>query len=562
MLQHLIIENLAVVKYAEINFATNMTVITGETGSGKSIIIDALNLAFGARKEGQIVRPNHDHAEISVCFSLEKLESAILWLQDLSLIPEDNPECIIRRIIYQNGRTKAFINGKLVTTQQLKMLGSYLIQLHGQHQQQLLLKSFEQLRLLDAFGAHDKLLSSVKTAYENWDKLVKTKASLTNNNDNLSAKIELLTYQISELDNLDLQSNELEDLYQEHDSLANSESAINTCQKIIAGLDSDDEYNIGAIIAQSLTDIKSIYKTNQTLKTEELANATECLTNAEINLQEAINEISNYVESLEVNHEKLAYAQARIELIHDLARKHKVDPLDLPQHHQKLIQELESIEQNTSKLEKIDSEIEEIKNIYFKWAKQLTLKRELSAKKLASLVTHYIKKLGMSEAQFKIELSPILDRSVCHSNGLETAMFLISANPGHPPQPINKIASGGEISRISLALELVTAHYLATPCLVFDEVDVGIGGKTGAIVGQALSQLSKAAQVICVTHLPQVAACGSQHLKVEKNNTADATNTKIIELTPEERKQEIARMLGGLDITEKTLANAEELLGV
>lgn len=551
MLQHMFIKDLAIVAQMDANFAEGLTVITGETGAGKSILLDALQLALGERADSHWVRPGAEKAEIAVTFDIAALPGAILWLTELELTAESQ-QCIIRRVLYANGRSKAFINGRPATSQQLRLLSEHLIQIHGQHQHQLLLKTTEQLRLLDAFGQHDALVSQVKTIYKEWEKLQRQLATLQDNSLE-QARMELLHYQMAEIEALQLQENELTQLYAEHDRLAHAQTFRHTCEQALAILEQQEESNALASLYQAQHYLRALSKFKN------IANAQECLQTASIQLQEATHEITHFLQALEIDPQRLQAVEQRLEKIHDMARKHKVEATQLLTHYQHLTAQMTQYTQAQTQMAEIIQNLQLAKTRYQSCAAQLTAARQATAIKLAQAVTETIQPLGMPGAVFAIDLILHTDDQL-HPLGQETALFAISANPGHPPQPLHKVASGGELSRISLALELITAQFLATPCLMFDEVDVGISGKIGAIVGKALHDLSQKAQVFCITHLPQVAAFGDQHLHVVKTRLADSTISEIHELNEAQRVEEIARMLGGLDVSTQARANAKQLL--
>jgi len=554
MLQHLYIKDLAVVAFADLHFSPGMTVITGETGAGKSILLDALGLALGQRSDSQLVRPQAERAEIAATFNVSALPGAILWLTDLELTGEPSEQCIIRRVLYANGRSKAFINGSPVTTQQLRLLGDYLVQIHGQHQHQLLLKSTEQLRLLDAFGLHDPLLSQVKTAHKTLEKYQQHRQQLLESTQNEQAYNDLLNYQIAELDSLQLGENELHTLEEEHAQLAHAQHDIEAAEQALARLDNQDSPAVLQWLFAASHALKPLYERLPSLK-----NVQDCLETARIQVQEAAHEINHFVNHVEVNPARLEEIDRRLERIFEIARKHKVEPSQLFKHHQSLVEKAHTFANIAQALVQIDDDIRLAKAQYQHFASQLTTKRQQAASKLAKEVSNCIATLGMGGAIFTVQCLAHADDSL-HAHGNESVMFGISANPGHPPQPLSKVASGGELSRISLALELITSQYLATPSLIFDEVDVGISGKTGAIVGHALHELSGSAQVFCVTHLPQVAAQGDHHIQVIKTQQKNSTQTHIVQLDQTGRIEEIARMLGGIDVTTQAREHAKTLL--
>ncbi|MBI2792535.1 MAG: DNA repair protein RecN [Gammaproteobacteria bacterium] len=555
MLQHLFIKDLAIVSHVDITFSAGMTVITGETGAGKSIILDALSLAMGERSDSHLVRPGAEKAEIAATFDISTLSGAILWLADLELTCDDVPQqCIIRRILYANGRSKAFINGRPATSSQLKLLGEYLIQIHGQHQHQLLLKSHEQLRLLDAFGQHEDMVSQVKTAYKEWERVHQHLQDLRDNGSPEQSKLDLLQYQIAEIEALNLQEDEITQLHQEHDQLANAASYIQMTEHALAVLDNQEEANALHFIQHATSELRTL-----TEKFPSLANAKECLNNAHIQLHEAVNDINDFIASLEIDPARLTLVEHRLERLHDMARKHRIEPEQLIVHFEKLKNQALHFANLEQTIKQLEQDVIVATKQYKRVANILTKARMQAGEKLAQAVTQAIQPLGMPGGIFTAQLMPYPDEAL-HMSGNETVVFGVSANPGHAPQPLNKVASGGELSRISLALEVLTAQFLATPCLVFDEVDVGISGKIGAIVGKALYDLSKTTQVLCVTHLPQVAASGDHHIQVTKTRLENNTISEIHVLTEQQRIEEIARMLGGMDVTTQARANAKQLL--
>ncbi len=532
-----------------------MTVITGETGAGKSIILDALNLALGQRSDSQLIRPGCEKCEIAATFEISSLSGAILWLTDLELSCEESPQvCIIRRIIYANGRSKAFINGRPVTIQQLRLLGDYVVQIHGQHQHQLLLKAHEQLRLLDAFGQHDVLLSQVKTAYKAWDNLNQSLEQLKANGSPEQSRLDLLHYQIAELEALGVQANELEKLHQEHDELAHGATYIHAIEQTLNLLEQNEEANALSLTSFAQSSLKTL-----TDKFPSLHNVKECLANAHIQLQEAICDLHDFSATLEINPERLHEVSIRLERIHDMARKHRIAPEELLQHYEKLKNEVKQYADIEISVKKVEQDLALSFDQYQRVAKALTTARIKASEKLGYEITEKISQLGMPGGLFKVQLVPQAPGSL-HAFGNESVIFNVSANPGHAPQPLSKVASGGELSRISLALELLSAKFLSTPSLVFDEVDVGISGKTGSIVGRALHDLSQSAQVLCITHLPQVAAIGDHHIQVTKLQQENSTSSDIQFLNTQQRVEEIARLLGGIDITAQARANAKALL--
>lgn len=551
MLHFLSIRNLAVVEQTDIEFQSGMTVITGETGAGKSILLDALNLALGERMDTQVIRAGFDHAEISASFDVSCLPGALLWLNDLELgesaEAEANNECLIRRVLYKNGRSRAYINGKPVTTQQLKLLGEFLVQIHGQHHHQLLLKPAEQLRLVDAFGQHQELADQTQKAHQQLQKCLHEKEALLNQQ-NQEHRLSLLEYQLSELEDLSLESGEWESLHAAQKELTHATENVRFAEKALSILEAADNYNqkdIAHLLYELSEALQKLSPPPQVI--------LEMLSVVHAHIQEITASLNHYYQRLEVDPQKLYDTETRLSKIFELSRKHKVNPDELLSHFQTLQIELDYLKSREEKLANIDKEIEQAHAHFLIYAQQLSTKRLQAANLLSQEITTRIQTLGLAAAEFAINLIP-LDKPA--SYGLESVMFMVSANPGLPLQPMHKIASGGELSRISLAIQLASAAYLNTPTLIFDEVDVGVGGKIGALVGKCLQTLGKQAQVICITHLPQVAACGNHHITVSKTDS----KTHLQALIKNQRIEEIARMLEGLDRTPETIAHAEQLL--
>lgn len=549
MLHFLSIRNLAVVEQTDIDFQDGMTVITGETGAGKSILLDALNLALGERMDTQVIRAGFDYAEISASFDVSQLPGAILWLNDLELGGEldTQAECLIRRVLYKNGRSKAYVNGKPVTTQQLKLLGEFLLQIHGQHHHQLLLKATEQLRLVDAFGQHQELADQTKKAHQQLQKCLQEKETLLNQQ-NQEHRLSLLEYQLSELEDLGLMPDEWELLHQEQKKLSRATENIQYAEKALSILEAADGYaqkDVAHLLYELSEALQKLCPTPQAI--------LDMLSIVHAHIQEITASLNHYYQRLEIDPQKLYETENRLSKIFELSRKHKVKPEELLNHFEALQSELDYLKSREEKLAHIDKEIEQAQTHFLGYANQLSAKRKKSTQLLSQEITSRIQSLGLALAEFAINLES-LDKPSVH--GMESVMFMVSANPGLPLQPLHKIASGGELSRISLAIQLASAAYLNTPTLIFDEVDVGVGGKIGALVGQCLQTLGKQVQVICITHLPQVAACGDNHITVSKTDS----KTQLESLTKAQRVEEIARMLEGLDRTPETIAHAKQLL--
>ncbi len=562
MLNHLFVQHLAVVQQLALNINAGMTVLTGETGAGKSILIDALQLALGRRAESGVVRHNCPQAEISAIFELKKLPLVSEWLKENALeASDDEDECIIRRTLTEDGKSRAYINGRVVPLNQLRELGDQLVNIHGQHQHQALLKPEHQRVLLDAYTIaesknHEALCNTVKknyTLHQQLQKEYKSLQALQGQND----KLTLLDYQIQEIDELNLAADELSSLNAEYKQLAHADQWLTTCETALAALKNDSGQDAVSLLYQGLNLITTLKAQATSLSTTQ-----ELLNTAYIQLNEAIVDIENFKETLSNDPNRLAEIDKRLGQIHALARKHRIQPEAILEHQRILEKEANQLRHIQTHLEEVSTKLVEAENAYLDAATKLSKSRQKAALSLEKKVTHCIQTLEMPNGHFKIAfLAHEPSDSITFSpNGIDDIEFLVSTNPGLALQPLRKIASGGELSRISLAIQVITTQKQSTPTLIFDEVDAGISGKTAETVGKLLRQLSIDAQVLCVTHLPQIAVQGHHHCHVVKTQTKDSTTTQIVPLSETERVKELARMLGGATITERTLAHAEEML--
>ncbi|KZN67334.1 DNA repair protein RecN [Pseudoalteromonas luteoviolacea] len=555
MLTSLQIKNFAIVSELNIDWRTGMTAITGETGAGKSIAIDALSLCLGERADANAIRPQSSKAEISAQFDIRSLPQAQKFLSEL-LLDDDEQNCILRRVITRNGRSKSFINGSSVTAAQLKELGQMLIAIHGQHAHQLLLKPEHQLGLLDAYAGHHNLLSAVKAQYNHYQKLQKEHTHLIKQQQAQAAKKQLLEYQVEELDEFALQAGEYEQIEAEHNRLSHSQTLVESCQRELMSLyEQDDQTVLGQLqhSVQTFSELSSLDKS--------LEGISMMLNEAAVQLEEACREIRSYGESVEQDPLRLQEIEERITQAMALSRKHQIQPDQLAAHHTALKLELDCICSDNARIDHLEHEIAEALHAYHISANQLSESRALSADKLNTLITESMHELSMENGRFAIELVKENDRRP-NELGMDSIDFLVSTNPGQPMQPLAKVASGGELSRISLAIQVIIANKVTTPTLIFDEVDVGISGPTASQVGKQLRLLGGSTQVICVTHLPQVACSGHQQFFVKKDVDNDQTYTSMVPLDENKRIDEIARLLGGDSVSETTRASAKELLTV
>ena len=554
MLTQLTINNFAIVRQLEIELAKGMSVITGETGAGKSIAIDALGLCLGQRIETSMVQEGQERAEICASFSIEPTNPAYQWLQEQELQDPDNPsDCILRRVINADGRSKAFINSTPVSASQLKEIGQYLIHINGQHASQLLLKNDYQLQLVDTFAHHHDLLAQMREDYRTWKNLqtqVKTFQQKVTENE---AKKQLLQYQVEELDEFALRPNEYLELEEDQRRLSNSEQLTQLSQSALQLLSENETVSIDSMLYRATQYIDELSELDP-----RYASVQTMLNDALIQVQEATSEVQHLASHIEQDPMLLQEIEQRLGQALQLARKHNVKPEELVEWHQKLKAELTALLDFSESEERLILEEKAAFEKMQHTAKQLHESRCQAAEKLAQQVTHSIKGLAMENAEFFIEVNSDLTKVT--ANGADNIVFTLRSNLGQQAQPLAKVASGGELSRISLAIQVLTSDQSAIPTLIFDEVDVGISGKTASVVGKLLRQLGDKCQVLCVTHLPQVACHGHHQFNVEKFTVDDKTETKMTALSQEERVPALARLLGGSEITELALANAQEML--
>lgn len=552
MLVHLSVHNYAIVEHLDLELQGGMSVITGETGAGKSIMLDALGLALGDRADSGVVRPGADKADILASFDLADIPEARCWLSERDL-DTDGP-CILRRVITSEGRSRAYINGSPCPQGDLKALGELLIDIHSQHEHQSLLKPDTHRRLLDEYAGASDLARQVQLAAQRWKQTRSELERLSNSSDEQRARHQLLSYQLEELENLSLGDNELEQLEQEHKTLSNAEQLLGTCRQVLELCSESDAGNVLSALTASLNRLGAF--SNQP---GALSEATNLLASAQIQVEEAVGELNRFIDHFDADPQRQQQLEDRLDSIYSLARKHRVQPGDLGQLQQRLLDELESLNADDEAVERLTDELAAYARHYQEKASELSQLRQAAASTLASAVEVEMQRLGMPGGRFNIQLIA-QDSENLQPNGLEQIEFQVSANPGQPLKGLAKVASGGELSRISLAIQVITAQTSRVPTLVFDEVDVGIGGPTAEVVGQLLRRLGERGQVLTVTHLPQVAAQGHQHLFVHKQRGSEETRTAVATLDAEQRIEEVARMLGGLDLTDESLAHARKML--
>lgn len=552
MLTQLAIQNFAIVRFLELELHAGMTCITGETGAGKSIAIDALGLCLGERAEASMVRPGADKAELSARFCVRNNAPARQWLEQNELADEE--ECLLRRVITDEGRSRAYINGTPVPVGQLKALGQLLLNIHGQHAHQLLLKPEHQLTILDAYAGHHHLLTETRDAYSQWRQQHHELQALRAEQEQRQARRQLLEYQVEELDEFALGEQEFADIEQEHSRLANSTEIVADCQSCLDLLYDNDEVTIAGLLNSVSDRLERLTSMDGSLQPVALM-----LQEALIQVQESHHELRNYLERLEVDPERFTQLEQRLSRAMELARKHHVRPVELYTEHQTLRSELANINGDEARLDELALGVATSKEAYLQAAERLSASRTRHAAELCELISAKIHALSMADGRLEIRIHR-QPESTPSALGQDQIEFLVTTNPGQPLQPLAKVASGGELSRISLAIQVITAQRVATPTLIFDEVDVGISGPTAAVVGELLRELGKSTQVLVVTHLPQVAGQGHQHLFVSKLSDGKSTETSMQPLDRDGRLDELARLLGGNQITANTLANARELL--
>ncbi len=554
MLLNLTIIDLAVVKSLDLDLETGMSVLTGETGAGKSILLTALGLALGDRADSGYVRPHCQRAEVNLEFDLADAPNALQWLKDNEL--DNEQHCLIRRIVNQEGRSKAYINNRPVTLQYLQELSEKLVEIHGQHAHLTLLNPDEQRRLLDAYAKHQPLLDQVNHCYQQWLSAHKELSALIKSGVDQNEREEFLRYQLDELQALNLTSFNYAALSEEHSKLANFGHILTTGRAQVELLYDSDQQSVNQMLSHSVTELNHIAR-----YAPELNDICALLSEAQILTEEAALQLRRFLESQEADPQQLEHIENQIGVIQNLSRKHHVTPDQLLDVVNKINTELDNITHSGERIAGLTTETVALELQYQQLSTQLSEQRHVAAQKLQSQISVMIKELGMPQGEFLVAISG-LDATTPKLNGKDKIEFLVSANPGLPAKPLAKVASGGELSRISLAIQVTTANDKTTPTLIFDEVDSGIGGGVAEIVGQKLRSLSQYRQVMCVTHLPQVAAQAHHHLYVEKNNKSDITSSQVRLLQKEERVEEIARMLGGVTMTANTLAHAQEMLSL
>jgi DNA repair protein RecN (Recombination protein N) len=551
MLRALAIRDFVIVDRLDLEFEAGFTALTGETGAGKSILIDALALVLGERSDTGVVRDGCSRAEISAEFALEYLPEAVQWLQanDLS---EDGPACLLRRVLESNGRSRAYVNGRPCTLQQVKELGEKLVDIHGQHEHQSLLKAASQLSLLDAFAGCRGLASEVEAAWRGWQQVRRQRLELEKDAATLAAERERAQWQVQELTGLGFAAEEWENLQSEHGRLAHAAALIEVVEQSMETM-SEGETAALAAVNGAIARLHAVRDYDPALQ-----EILDVLESAQIQLQEAVYSLRHYRQRVELDPERLRDVEQRLEAVHGAARKYRVTPERLPELLDEAAQRLQQLTEGSSS-EALEKKEQQAHAAFSGLARKLSQERQRAALDFSDKVSRAMQTLAMSGGRFEIRLEALTDGS---AHGLEAVEFLVAAHAGASPRPLAKVASGGELSRLSLAIQTVTSEVAQVPVLIFDEVDAGIGGRVAEIVGRMLKQLGKRHQVMCITHLPQVAAAADHQWQVAKRQAKGVVVSSVAVLERGQRVEEIARMLGGVKITETTRKHAAEMLGI
>ena len=553
MLQTISLRDFVIVDQLELDFSSGFTVLTGETGAGKSILLDALGLVLGERADSSQIREGSSRAEISALFRIESelVQSFSQWLDAQGFpLEDDGQSLLLKRTVETNGRSRAFINGSVATLVQLREAGDQLVDIHGQHAHQLLLKGGAQRELLDRHAGLLPLAIEVAQTFKTLADSRRRLEQAENAGQDVERERERLEWQLEELTELSPQEGEWVSIQSEHARLANGAKLISGCQEAIEIL-SDADNSLESTLSKVCTTVGALTEHDPAL-----GDINQALESASIQLDEAIHGLNRYLQKIDLDPTRLAQVEERMQALHSAARKYRAEVDELPALLENTAERLEALTASQN-IEALREQVKQAEAVYLKLAKQLSLKRSKAAKELGDLVTNAMQDLSMAGGRLEIALVPLNDGG---SHGLEHIEFLVAGHAGSTPRSLAKVASGGELARISLAISVITSKASFTPTLIFDEVDAGIGGAVAETVGKLLHQLGQSHQILCVTHLPQVAAQGNHHLKVSKSQSGEKTVSQVQILGRAERVEEVARMLGGATITDTTRRHARELL--
>lgn len=552
MLTYLHILDFAIIDALELDVRAGLTVLTGETGAGKSILVDALQLIAGGRAGAEVVRHGAQRAEVTATFELAQAPRELKsWLEDQSITVEQ--ELSVRRVVTVDGRSRAYLNGQSVTVQQLREAGNILLDIHGQHEFQTLTRSAGQRDLLDTYGRHEAILGEVEIAQRVWLKLLNAALELETRARDRDARFAVLRYQAQELSALALTAGEFTQLTEEATRMANRGRITESVQGALGQLYEEDAGSAHAGVSRALQQLKTVAALDPGI-----AAVVPLVDSAGIQIREAARELQHYLDAQDFDASRQDQVQRRLAAIEDLARKNRVAPALLHERAAELVTELAQLESAESDLASVRADLAAALERYREQARLLSARRATAGRALAKTVTAHMQLLGMTGGRFQIDVTP-LESTEPQPHGIDQIEFRVTANPGQPLRALSKVASGGELARLSLAVQVACAGR-DTRCMVFDEVDSGIGGAIAEIVGRELRTLADSAQVLCVTHLPQVASQGNHHLRVNKLTDGKTTRTSLTELAGEERVEELARMLGGVDISAKAREHAQEML--
>ena len=550
MLKALTIQDLAVVRHLDVEFESGLTILTGETGAGKSILIEALGLTLGDRADSSMVRNTADRASVSASFDITDNEMLKAFLHENDLA--DGGECILRRVMNADGRSRAFCNASPIPVQLLKQIGEFLVDIHGQHAHQSLLRRPIQRDLLDEFGRCDKQVTAVEQAFQQWRNIGQQIEQLSQGAADVPSRIDLLKFQSEEIEALNITAQSLTQLEAEH-------RRIGQAARLIEGYENAENHAFNAEGSALIGTVKAAAVLRELSALDDaLIPVVELLEQAAINLEEAEHEFSRLHANVETNPRRLQEIDAQLGAIQDIARKHRCEPKDIPLRLAAIRLELEDLSHREEKIRHLNVELGLTLSAYTDAANALHKSRTRAAKKMNSEITTRLRELGIPHGKFSVQVEKIDGQPSAHGdNDIE---FLVTANPDLPVKPLKKVASGGELSRISLAIQVATTGSSGIPVLVFDEVDTGVGGATADVVSEYLRTLAEQRQILCITHLPQVASAGDHHFSIGKIVAGGITETTIRDLEPDQRIEEVARMLGGQRVTEKAREHARELL--
>jgi DNA repair protein RecN (Recombination protein N) len=554
VIRELSIRDFAIITELVQSLGPGMTVLTGETGAGKSILVDALGLVLGDRGDASLIRHGQERAEVSAIFEIKANEPLFTWLRARGL--DQGEECVLRRVLSREGRSRGYINGRPVPIQMLREVGKYLVDIYGQHAHQSLLRPAVQRALLDAYGSHAPLLGKLDRAYQRWWQLSQELKILTHATSEQTARLELLRYQVEELDAFQPKFGELKQLEQEQQQLVHGAELIQGSEAVLDLLYQNEQGGIYALLGQVSRQLAQLQTLDPTL-----SSLAELVESASIQIDEAAGELRHYLDSVDIDPERLTWVEERLSGFYELARKHRAAADELPALAERLALELADLETIDVRFGRLQEEFSTASKECRALSICLSESRGKAAAELGQKVTEAMQLLAMPGGSFKVILIPLKEREFS-SYGAEQVQFQVNANPGQPLGPLNKVASGGELSRIGLAIQVLTSQCGGASTLVFDEVDAGIGGAVAETVGARLQELGEHRQVLCVTHLPQVAAQAHSQIRISKYHSKGTAAVELVKLSEGERIEEIARMLGGKEITERSRAHAHEMLGI